>query len=206
MSGAATAQTPSMKAQASIDEAIKAKEEALAKVNKMLNEGSDEELDSAWKEMEEAKEKLSKVIDSSIGDLSSGFDDVGSAIKDSPMSNPMANLDTSGIVLGPNGLPMPGSIKAKAATIPEDPKKKEEEQRKTAYNKLAEDNKKKEETKKKEEKPAGASKEATLSDVVDKLNSLNTTMNRLLATSEDLGTKQVKATKSVAASGNLYAR
>lgn len=206
MTAPATAQTPAMKAQSAIDDAIKAKEEALAKVNKMLNEGSDEELDSAWKEMEEAKEKLSKVIDSSIGDLSSGFDDVGTVMKDSPMANPMANLDTSGIVLGPNGMPMPGSIKAKAATIPEDPKKKEAEQRRAAETKQAEEDKKKTEAKKKDEKPAGSSKETTLSDVVNKLDSLNNTMNRLLATSEDLGSKQVKATKSVAASGNLYAR
>lgn len=46
-------------------------------------------------------------------------------------------------------------------------------------------------------------KEATLNDVVASLNTLNTKMGQLLAQHEDLGNKQVRATKNVG-SGNLY--
>jgi len=96
-----------------------------------------------------------------------------------------------------------GSIKAKAASIPAE---KQAEEKKKADAKKAEE--KKAEPKKEEAKPAAAAgtKQASLDDVVKSLESLNKTMNRLLATSEDLGNKQVKATKSVAASGNVYAR
>ena len=209
--------SPAAKAQAAIDEAIKRKEEAQEKLNKLWNEGSDDELNENHEkfaqELRDAKENLSKVIDDSMSGLVDTFDDAGEVMEDSPINdvmqsaspkaNPMADLDTSGIVLGPNGLPVQGSIKAKAASIPAE---KQAEEKKKADAKKAEE--KKAEPKKEEAKPAAAAgtKQASLDDVVKSLESLNKTMNRLLATSEDLGNKQVKATKSVAASGNVYAR
>lgn len=54
-------------------------------------------------------------------------------------------------------------------------------------------------------KPPGsaASKEATLNDVVNSLDSLNMQMGRLIAQQEDLGNRQVRATKN-AGSSNLF--
>jgi hypothetical protein len=206
------------KAQAKIDEAIRLKEQAQEKLNKLWNEASDDELNEKHEQLAEelkaAKENLTKVIDESMSDLVGSFDDFGDVFEDSPIAdavesaspkaNPLAGLDTSGIVLGPNGMPMPGSIKAKAATLAAEPAKNETAA--AAATAAEEEKKKKEAAQKKEEKPAGSTKDATLSDVVNKLDSLNKTMNRLLSTSEDLGNKQVKATKQVAAAGNTFAR
>lgn len=50
---------------------------------------------------------------------------------------------------------------------------------------------------------AAAGKESTLNDVVNAVNQLNMQMGRLIAQQEDLGNKQVKATRA-AGSGNLY--
>jgi hypothetical protein len=66
-------------AQAKIDEAIKAKEAAYEKLQKLWNEGSDEELNENHEkyaeELAQAKENLSKVIDESMGDLVDTLDD-----------------------------------------------------------------------------------------------------------------------------------
>jgi hypothetical protein len=220
-------------AQSKIDEAIAAKDAAYEKLQKLWNEGSDEDLNANHEkyaeELRAAKENLATVIDESMSDLSASFDDYGDVFEDSPIAdavegaspkanpmadamnsaspkaNPMANLDTSGIVLGPNGLPIPGSMKAKSATIASDAKQKEQTQQAKEDAQKTETAKKAEAEKKGETKTP-ASKQASLDDVVKSLESLNKTMNRLLATSEDLGNKQVKATKSVAASKDLYNR
>jgi hypothetical protein len=101
---------------------------------------------------------------------------------------------------------MPGSLKAKASSIAQEPAKKEAEAKASAAKQA--DAAKKADTKKPDEAKSTmpGKKETSLDDVVSKLDSLNKTMSRLLATSEDIGNKQVKATKSVAASGNLFAR
>jgi uncharacterized protein YoxC len=53
-------------------------------------------------------------------------------------------------------------------------------------------------------KPAVGSKDATLNDVVSSLNMLNKQMGQLLSQTEDLGARQIKATKSNGS--NIYAR
>ena len=84
------------KAQAAIDEAIKKKEEAQERLNKLWNEGSDEELNEQHEKLAEelkaAKENLTSVIDASMGDLTSSFDDVGSDFETSfdDMNNSIA--------------------------------------------------------------------------------------------------------------------
>jgi len=98
---------------------------------------------------------------------------------------------------------MGGSIKAQAATIPK------------AVNKTASPGKKinpetGEEYTPVDAKPAAAAtpaaepqgKAATMNDVVKQLQSLNMLMGQLLSKTDDLGTKQIKATKS--SSANLY--
>ena len=74
---------PAEKAQAAIDEAIKAKELALAEFNKMLNEGSDEELDAAYERFEKTKENLTSIVDQSMGDLTTSFEDAGTDFESS---------------------------------------------------------------------------------------------------------------------------
>jgi hypothetical protein len=110
----------------------------------------------------------------------------------------------SGINLDMFNMPgMSGSIKAQAATIPK------------AVNKTASPGKKinpetGEEYTPVDAKPAAAAKPAaepqgkaaTMNDVVKQLQSLNMLMGQLLSKTEDLGAKQIKATKSSGA--NLY--
>jgi len=110
----------------------------------------------------------------------------------------------SGINLDMFNMPgMGGSIKAQAATIPK------------AVNKTASPGKKinpetGEEYTPVDAKPAAAAtpaaepqgKAATMNDVVKQLQSLNMLMGQLLSKTEDLGAKQIKATKS--SSANLY--
>jgi hypothetical protein len=110
---------------------------------------------------------------------------------------------TTGINLDMFNMPgMSGSIKAQAATIPK------------AVNKTASPGKKinpetGEEYTPVDAKPAAAKpaaepqgKAATMNDVVKQLQSLNMLMGQLLSKTEDLGAKQIKATKSSGA--NLY--
>ena len=114
------------------------------------------------------------------------------------------NLDA--ISFGDGNKPIIRDIKAKAAEIPEAVKPKEDEAKKQA-----------EETAKKAAAPASekpkeealsatkaTGKAATLDDVVSSLNSLNSKMSQLLSQSQELGSRQISATKSN--SQNLYAR
>lgn len=68
----------SLTAQAKIDEAIAAKEAAYDKLQKLWNEGSDEELNANHEkyaeELKIAKENLSRVVEESMGDLVSTFE------------------------------------------------------------------------------------------------------------------------------------
>jgi len=68
-------------AQAKIDEAIAAKDAAYEKLQKLWNEGSDDELNENHEkyaeELRAAKENLSKVVEESMSDLTSNFDDFG---------------------------------------------------------------------------------------------------------------------------------
>jgi hypothetical protein len=74
-------------AQAKIDAAIAAKEAAQEKLNKLWNEGTDDELNENHEkyaaELRAAKENLNKVIEESMSDLTSGFDDFSDGWEDS---------------------------------------------------------------------------------------------------------------------------
>ena len=74
-------------AQAKIDAAIAAKDAAYEKLQKLWNEGSDDELNENHEkyaeELRAAKENLNKVIEESMGDLTSSFDEFGDGWDDS---------------------------------------------------------------------------------------------------------------------------
>jgi hypothetical protein len=215
------------KAQAAIDEAIKKKEEAQERLNKLWNEGSDEELNEQHEKLAEelkaAKENLTKVIDDSMGDLTSSLDDVGTDfdasfgdvtdiiatssedIKAVPKEKPKFQMPGMGqLTIGPDGMPKI-SAKAQADSIP-------------AAARVAE--RKPETAKPEETKPTDATsstetadnrsrttKESNQDDLAKMISSLNTTMNKVYNSIEGMSSKisqQVKATKAM--SGNAHDR
>jgi len=129
---------------------------------------------------------------------------------ESPAASKSKAMSTSdmmagGLTLGANGMPIMKSIDTAKNSIPAKPAdadadrenakiKRQSEERKTEAANLAE---KKPDTK-------AATKESTLSDVVDQLNSLNKQMGQLIAVNED----GHKSTTNAARSGanNVYAR
>lgn len=211
-------------AQARIDAAIAAKEEAYEKLQKLWNEGSDDELNANHEqyaeELKAAKENLSKIIEESMGDLTETFDDFGSdwsstlegAFDDISSTAEIGDIETpksTGVDIGnmnfgPNGLPIFSQIKSNASSIPNavnPATTPAAEAEKAAAKATAQQSGKP----KDQDKPSSTTKKnATLDDVVSSLEHLNKTMNQLLSTSESLGKQQVQATKSNAK--NLYER
>jgi len=137
-------------AQAKIDEAIKAKEAAYEKLQKLWNEGSDEELNENHEkyaqELAEAKDNLNKVIDESMGDLVSTLEDnndvldgvsIGDSSAGQEVSKTMSDavesasptptnrgITMDSFTLGPNGLPI-AKPKSTAAAVPNKPAEKQ---------------------------------------------------------------------------------
>jgi hypothetical protein len=72
-------------AQAKIDQARQDHDDAKAEVTKLLNDetASDEEINSAYDRYKEKYDTLNQVVNDSIGELSSGFDDFSSGWEDS---------------------------------------------------------------------------------------------------------------------------
>ena len=210
-------------AQAKIDDAIAAKEAAQEKLNKLWNEGSDDELNENHEkyaeELRAAKENLNKVIDESLGDLTSSIGDANDEIADSAMqevvagSSPTASqgrgITADSITIGPNGMPV-AKPKSTAAAAPDKPAEKKASPGKAInpetgeeYTPLSELEKQAGATKAAPPKPAGGGdKAATLDDVVKSLNALNTKMGQLISVNEDGHKASAKAAKSGGA--NLY--
>ena len=222
-------------AQAKIDEAIKAKEAAYEKLQKLWNEGSDEELNENHEkyaeELAQAKENLSRVIDESMGDLVSTLDENSDILDDVTMgsdstgpevarNNTMSEavaaasptpvnrgLTMDSFTLGPNGLPI-AKPKSTSAAVPD--KKKDEE------GKTAEEQAKAREAKAKADMAAGpqgekaAKKEGGDSKAAtldDLLKSMNS-LNMLMGQLIAVNEAGHKSTTKAAKSnaGNLYAR
>lgn len=221
--------TKTLSAQAKIDEAIKAKEAAYEKLQRLWNEGSDEELNENHEkyaqELEEAKANLSRVIDESMGDLVSTMDDNSNDLDSSSLfdndetgvmkeavsaasptpTNRGISMDS--FTLGPNGLPI-AKPKATSAAVPDKPAEKKASPGKAINPETGEEYTPvgKAETPAKEgaKAPASEGKGATLDDVVKSLNALNSKMGQLISTTEDGHKNVAKAAKSNSA--NLYAR
>jgi hypothetical protein len=126
-------------------------------------------------------------------------------IEDTPKSKMMSATDmmAGGLSFGPNGMPIIKSIDAAKKSI--EPAKKPDtssDDAETAKLKRQQDAKKADESKKSDSK--AATKEATLSDVVTALNTLNKQMGQLISVSEDGHKATTKAAKSGAS--NIYAR
>ena len=215
------------KAQAAIDEAIKKKEAAQERLNKLWNEGSDEELNEQHEKLAEelkaAKENLTKVIDDSMGDLTSSLDDVGTDfdasfgdvtdiiatssedIKAVPKEKPKFQMPSMGqLTIGPDGMPKI-SAKAQADSIPAAARvaEKKPETAKPAENTPTDATSSRETT---DNRP-GTTKESNQDDMAKLLTSLNTTMNKVYNSIEGMSSKlsqQVKATKAM--SGNAHDR
>jgi hypothetical protein len=207
-------------AQAKIDEAIKAKEAAYEKLQKLWNEGSDEELNENHEKYAEelalAKENLNKVVDKSMGDLVDTLDENSSALDDVTMSEAVSaasptpinrGITTDSFTLGPNGLPI-AKPKSTSAAVPD--KKKDEEGKTAEEQANAREAKAKADMaagpqgEKSAKKEGGDSKSATLDDVVKSLNALNSKMGQLITTTESGNRDVAKAAKSN--TSNLYAR
>ena len=113
------------------------------------------------------------------------------------------DMMAGGLSFSANGMPIMKSIDAAKKSI--EPAKKSDtssDDAETAKLKRQQDAKKEEESKKSDSK--AATKEATLSDVVTALNTLNKQMGQLIAVSEDGHKSTTKAAKSGAS--NIYAR
>ncbi len=220
--------TKTLSAQAKIDEAIKAKEAAYEKLQRLWNEGSDEELNENHEkyaqELAEAKDNLNKVIDESMGDLVSTMEDssidldtasilgsssdaMNEAVSSASPTPTNRGLTMDSFTLGPNGLPI-AKPKSTSAAVPE----KKPEEKKASPGKAINPETGEEYTPVGDAKPAdkkpGAtapdSKAATLDDVVKSLNALNSKMGQLISVNEDGHKSTAKAAKSNNA--NLYAR
>ena len=210
-------------AQAKIDDAIAAKEAAQEKLNKLWNEGSDDELNENHEkyaeELRAAKENLNKVIDESLGDLTSSIGDANDEMVDSAMNDVVAGssptatqgrgITADSITIGPNGMPV-AKPKSTAAAVPDKPAEKKASPGKAInpetgeeYTPLSELEKQAGATKAAPPKPAGGNdKAATLDDVVKSLNALNTKMGQLIDVNDAGHKASAKAAKS--GSANLY--
>lgn len=118
---------------------------------------------------------------------------------------PTSKIDIGNIEFDPmTGLPNFKQLRAQTASLPSGVK---QEQRRTEAERTTTTAPKtppKVEPKVEPRAPAPASKDATMNDVVRELTTLNKLMGNLLAQSEDLGNKQVRAVRSNGS--NLYAR
>jgi hypothetical protein len=122
-----------------------------------------------------------------------------------PAEPKSTGVDIGNMNFGPNGLPIFSQIKSNASSIPNavNPATTQEAAEEKVKAKIAavtqQPNKENE-----QRSPSTQKKISTLDDVVDSLDHLNSTMHKLLSTSESLGKQQVQATKSNAK--NLYER
>lgn len=122
-----------------------------------------------------------------------------------PAEPKSTGVDIGNMNFGPNGLPIFSQIKSNASSIPNavNPATTQEAAEEKVKAKIAavtqQPNKENE-----QRSPSTQKKISTLDDVVDSLEHLNSTMHKLLSTSESLGKQQVQATKSNAK--NLYER
>ena len=245
-----------LSAQDKIDEAIAAKEAAYDKLQRLWNEGSDEELNENHEKYAEelriAKENLSRVVDESIGDLVGTFDsssenwessleqiakdidtefgDLAGAMKraaedmypdtefgdlDSAMEYAANQPNTSNTEELPkidlNSLNLPGfgtQIRSSAATIPQEVNRPKPGSEENVFdptgNKGAPKSKTADKTDSKTDSTDAKATKATLDDVVKKLESLNSSMNRMIEGQAEIGRKQINATRSN--NTNIYER
>jgi hypothetical protein len=200
------------KTDAAIEEQNKAKETLAFMLNNIADEDWDDEAQAAWDEAidrrDAATDKIAKIkaniveavpVDTEFGDLDKTIAGPASASKNMSVSDMMSG----GLSIGPNGMPIMKSIDAAKKSI--EPAKNSDtssDDAETAKLKRQQDAKKAEEAKKSDS--TAASKEATLSDVVTALNTLNKQMGQLIAVSEDGHKATTKAAKSGAS--NIYAR
>jgi hypothetical protein len=199
-----------------IKEMPKAMAESSLKVNGKEVDPNSDEGKAAIAQLESAKADMAKLLGSA--GPTGGAPIVEDKVEGKQIPNISAEPKEAGTVKGVpkidmNSIRMPFNtpgLKAGQSQIEFETQKKEQA-KKAEEAKIAETKKKEEEAKKKDEaagKPgapaAGGGKAATLDDVVKSLTQLNKQMGQLLSQHEELGKKQIGATK--ANSGNAYAR
>lgn len=126
-------------------------------------------------------------------------------------TNPTASSDKfnlDSLSFSPTGMPIVRQVKQATAQLPDRKDSSQDDTETAKFKRQSEaknEDKKSSETRESKASSAGGGKDgATLNDVLGALNKLNNQMGTLISLSEDMGKKQIQATKSN--NGNIFAR
>lgn len=167
-------------------------------LQKVISDGTSFEVEKKKEAVEEIKKTAEKstTIPSHYNELAK-----------STSAMPTTGVNIDNIDFGPNGLPIFKQVKAKAAEVPSAIKSNQAQADEERSKRQAEQQR--QTVKPAESAPTTAparatEKEASLNDVVGRLESLNKLMGQLIGQNDELLNKQIKATKS--GNQNIFAR